>query len=177
MRKTLIFWQIAGFIFTGIFGTLLHFLYDWSHQSPLVAPFSAVNESIWEHMKLLFFPMFLFALIENIFIGEQYENFWCVKLSGIILGLILIPVLYYTYTGIFGVSKDWFNITIFFLANAAAYLWETYLLHRNVSLGLSPQTCFMVLYGITFLFIILTFVQPEIPLFQDPRSGVYGMGK
>ena len=177
MKKSLLLWQLTGFIFTGILGVVLHFLYNWSNQSPLVAPFSAVNESIWEHMKLLFFPMFIFALIENLFIGEQYEHFWCGKLSGIVLGLILIPVLYYTYTGIFGVSKDWFNIMIFFLANAAAYLCETYLLHRNVSFNISSQTCFMVLYAITFLFIILTFIQPRIPLFQDPRSGVYGMGK
>ena len=114
MRNRLLYCQIAGFVFTSIAGTLLHFLYNWSNQSTFMAPFSAVNESIWEHMKLLFVPMFVFALIERQFIGAQYKNFWCVKLIGILFGIIMIPVLYYTYTGISGVSKDWVNIIIFF---------------------------------------------------------------
>lgn len=75
MKKSLKFWQIGGFVFTAIAGVLLHFLYDWTNQSIIVASFSAVNESIWEHMKLLFFPMFVFALIEYKFIGKNYENF------------------------------------------------------------------------------------------------------
>lgn len=43
MKNLLKRWQIAGFIFTGIAGVLLHFLYDLTGQSILVAPFSAVN--------------------------------------------------------------------------------------------------------------------------------------
>ncbi len=85
-------WQVMGFLFTAIAGTLLHFLYDWSGQSLLIAPFSAVNESIWEHMKLLFFPMLLFAAAESRFISGKYPNFWCAKLLGIAAGLLLIPV-------------------------------------------------------------------------------------
>lgn len=175
MKKSLLFWQCAGFIFTAILGVLLHFLYNWSNQSPLVAPFSAVNESIWEHMKLLFFPMFIFALIENQFIGEGFQNFWCVKLVGILLGLILIPVLYYTYTGAFGVSADWFNIVIFFLANIAAYALEIFLFHQDTDFCISSKTAFMILFSLAFIFILFTFVQPKIPLFRDARTGVYGM--
>ena len=43
-------------------GTLLHFLFDWTGGNAVVALFSAVNESIWEHLKLLFYPMVLFAV-------------------------------------------------------------------------------------------------------------------
>ena len=52
-------WQKIGFFFTVVFGVLLHFLYEWSYNSVWIAPFSGVNESTWEHMKLLFFPMFI----------------------------------------------------------------------------------------------------------------------
>lgn len=64
MERSYSQWQMAGFVFTSIMGTLLHFLYDISGESLLVAPFSAINESIWEHMKLLYFPMLAFAWIE-----------------------------------------------------------------------------------------------------------------
>ena len=61
-------WQAAGFAFATLGGTILHFLYDWTGGSILVAPFSGVNESTWEHMKLLFFPMLLFSLVQSRFL-------------------------------------------------------------------------------------------------------------
>ena len=175
MKKLLSHWQTGGFIFTGIAGTLLHFLYDWSDQSVFVALFSAVNESIWEHMKLLFFPMFIFSLIEYKVWGKEYEKFWCVKLAGAVTGLLIIPALYYTYTGVFGVNADWFNIAIFFIAAGAAYHIETVLFKKMNIFCKSQTTAFAVLCIIGLMFIVFTFVQPKIPLFTDPVTGTYGM--
>ena len=93
MKKSIGFWQMTGFIFTAILGTILHFLFDWTGGSPLVGLISAVNESIWEHMKLLFYPMVAFACVEYQFWGREKPSFWCVKLVGILAGLALIPVL------------------------------------------------------------------------------------
>ena len=64
MRRRLFFWELAGFLFTGALGVLPHFLYEWSGGNTLAAAFSAVNESTWEHMKLLFFPMFVFSVFQ-----------------------------------------------------------------------------------------------------------------
>ena len=47
---------IFSIIFTFILGTLLHFTYKWSEENAIVGIFSAVNESTWEHLKLLYFP-------------------------------------------------------------------------------------------------------------------------
>ena len=116
MKQRSLFWQAAGFALTTLGGTLLHFLYDWTKENMFSAPFSGVNESTWEHMKLLYWPMFLFALVQWIF-HKDLPSFWCSKLLSILLGLVLIPVLYYTYTGALGVSVDWFNITIYFIAS------------------------------------------------------------
>lgn len=170
MKKSLLLWQLAGFVFTSVAGTLLHFVYDWSNQCILFAPFSAVNESIWEHMKLLFFPMLIFALAESHYIGRQYPNFWCAKLAGIVSGLTLVPVLYYTYTGAFGVSADWFNIAIFFLAAAAAYILETQILKNGRHCCLSKRTSLLILGIIALSFVVFTFAPPAIPLFQDPNA-------
>lgn len=93
MKRNLYLWQFVGFVMTVLGGTLLHFLYDLTNESVLVAPFSAVNESTWEHMKLMYFPLFVFALIQRRFFRE-YKSFWCIKLIGIITGLVLIPVLF-----------------------------------------------------------------------------------
>ncbi len=173
--KRIKIWQTSGFVFTGIAGVLLHFLYDWTNQSLFTAPFSAVNESIWEHMKLLFFPMLVFSLIEYKYIGKECENFWCVKAVGTTIGLLLIPVLYYTYTGIFGINADWFNITIFFIAAGMAYYLENLLFKNHAGCCKSPRIAFVALCLIAVLFAATTFVQPEIPIFQDPSTGEYGI--
>ena len=89
--------QIAGFLFASAAGTLLHFLFDITGQSLPAALISAVNESIWEHMKLLFYPMVLFAWLERRSAGKQETGFWCRKLKSILLGLTLIPVVYYKH--------------------------------------------------------------------------------
>lgn len=175
MKRSLSFSQFVGFVFTSAFGTLLHFIYDWSNQSAIAAPFSAINESTWEHMKLLFFPMFIFALIQSRYFGKEYENFWCVKLKGILLGLILIPAIFYTYIGIFGVSVDFINIAIFFIAAAISYIFETRYFKKQKECIISNRLSVIFLFIIALLFIIFTFNPPQIPLFKDPLTGSYGL--
>lgn len=174
MNKKLVYWQVGGFVFTAVLGTLLHFFFDWTGGSIVAAIFSAVNESIWEHIKLLFYPMFLFAAVEYAVIGRDYRDFWWVKLTGSLLGLVLIPVLYYSYTGILGVSADWFNVTIFFIVAAVVFWVETRLFLSKAVCPLPDRLAFVLMCIIGVVFTVLTFLTPQIPLFADPITGTYG---
>lgn len=173
MKRTILLWQFAGFVFTSLGGVLLHFLYNLTNQSILIAPFSAVNESTWEHMKLLYFPMLIFALIQNKFF-EEHENFWCVKLVGILTGLALIPILFYTYNGAIGKSPDWVNILIFFTSVTVAYFVETRLFiklfREDISWCKNPLLAYALICLIGVLFVVFTFSPPELPLFMDPQA-------
>ena len=104
MRRKLFFWELGGFLFTGAVGTLLHFVYECSGGSLLAACVSAVNESTWEHMKLLFVPLFLFSVAQVCLLGRNYPNLLAVRALSTLMGAALIPVLFYTYTGILGLS-------------------------------------------------------------------------
>lgn len=173
MRKTLYLWQLVGLTFTAVAGTLLHFLYPWT-QSKFVATFSAVNESTWEHMKLLFFPAFLFSLVEYLFIGRYYKNFWQTKLCGILLGVFLIPALFYAYNGAFGPSPAWINILIFFLAAFLAFYWES----KRIGNSPTKYTALSAVLSLLLLalaFVLFTFFTPPLPLFLDPITGSYGL--
>ena len=172
MKRSLPVWQMWGFLFTAAAGTLLHFLYDWIKTIP-VALISGVNESIWEHMKLLYVPMLLFALIQRRFFPG--EGFWQSKLLGFLLGLGLIPVIYYTYTGSLGVSADWFNIAIFFLAAAAVFRTEIWLMRRKKRWRFSGRVALALVLLLGALFVIFTFLPPRVPLFQDPVTKQYGL--
>lgn len=175
MKQALYRWQIAGFVFVSVAGTLLHFAYEWSGNSPLFAVFSAVNESIAEHNKLLFFPLLLFWGIEHRSIGKQYPAFWCHQLASTVIGLCLIPTLYYTYTGALGVSADWFNIAIFFIATAVVFFTGTRRLIRDRTCRISPPIALILLLVLALLLVIFTFAPPPIPLFQDPQTQAYGL--
>lgn len=173
MSKSFNFWQVVGFAFTSVAGTLLHFLFDWSNRSLIAACFSAVNESIWEHMKLLFFPLLIFAIIEYFIVGKSHPQFWCVKLQGIIVGLTMIPTLYHTYTGITGQSVSLINIAIFYISVAAVFRLESMLI-KCVCCRLSASAAVWLLLVIGGMYIFLTFSPPHLPLFQDPMTGEYG---
>lgn len=174
MKKSIGLWQLVGFAVTAFTGTILHFLYDWSGESVWTAPFSGVNESTWEHMKLLFWPMLLYAVIQSFFFKEN-KNFWCVKLRGILLGMSLIPIIFYTYNGVIGKSPDWVNITIFFISAAIVYIYEAFRLHRQNHSCKSPRSAITVLCVIALLFILFTFRTPELGIFKDPLTGTYGI--
>ena len=174
MNRSTSLWQLMGFAVTSLGGTILHFLYDWLGGALWVAPFSGVNESTWEHMKLLFWPMLLFAIVQS-FSFKERGDFWCIKLRGILLGMALIPVIFYTYNGAVGRSPDWFNIAIFFIAAAAVYIYETRLFESGrVKCG-SPKWAVAVLGVLAVLFVVFTFWTPEIGLFRDPLTGTFGV--
>lgn len=174
MQKKLFYWELAGFLFVLAVGTLLHFTYDWSGKNPLVGAFSAVNESIWEHMKMLFIPLFLFSLVQLWFVGKP--NFLAVRGLTALIGTALIPVLFYTYTGILGRNVIWVDMVIFVLAAAAAFALDFRWLSRgNFGAGWQQLAGFLLLLGLLVLFVLFTYRTPQLPLFRDPVTGQFGL--
>lgn len=62
-KKKIKNYQIFSILFVFLLGTLLHFTYELSGNNLFIATFSAVNESVWEHLKLIFFPSLLTVII------------------------------------------------------------------------------------------------------------------
>jgi cell division protein FtsW (lipid II flippase) len=174
MKRSIGLWQLMGFAITSLGGTLLHFLYEWLGKAAWIAPFSGVNESTWEHMKLLFWPMLIFAVVESFFFRDR-EDFWCVKLHGILIGLVLIPVIFYTYNGVIGKSPDWINIAIFFVSAAASYIYEAKAFRKDSKGCKNPKLAIAILAAVALMFVIFTFKTPEIGIFKDPLTGTYGI--
>ena len=173
MKRSIGLWELMGFAVTSLVGTLLHFLYDLLGEATWIAPFSGVNESTWEHMKLMFWPMFIFAIVQSFFFKDRGDLF-CIKLRGILLGITLIPIIFYTYNGVIGKSPDWVNILIFFLAAIGGYCLELYLFLRDVSC--KGQWLAILFFGLmAALFVVFTFAPPTLPIFQDPLTSSYGL--
>lgn len=63
---------IIGAVVTIVLGILSHFVYDWTGQNFCVGLFFPINESTWEHMKLVYFPMLLVTLTAGRFLEKRY---------------------------------------------------------------------------------------------------------
>lgn len=156
---------ISGIVFTSILGTLSHFFYQWSGENPLVALFSPVNESTWEHMKLIFFPMLLFSLFTSARMKEAAPSLPGALILGNLAGTLSIPVLFYTYTGIIGENFLIADLAVFFAAVLIAWgtVWE---LRDSEKIF----RCRFILYGLAvivcLLFFLFTFRVPGLPLFH-----------
>ena len=174
MKRSIGIGQLLGFSLTSLGGTILHFLYDWLDKAVWIAPFSGINESTWEHMKLLFWPMLIYAIAESFFFKER-KSFWCVKLRGILLGLALIPIIFYTFNGVFGKSPDWINIAIFYISAAITYISETRQFNNSSSICKNPKLPLFILCAIGVMFVVFTFAPPNIGIFQDPLTETYGI--
>ena len=176
MKRDAWIFGLLGFGVVSLLGTVLHFLYEWLGEAWWIAPFSGVNESTWEHMKLLFWPMLLFAIAESFFFRD-YESYWCIKLRGVLIGLSLIPIIFYTYNGVIDKSPDWVNISIFFVAAAVSFIYETRQLNRENMCCKSTRVALISLFVIALFFIIFTFAPPSLAIFQDASTGRCGIQK
>lgn len=169
-------WQVWGALFTLIFGTLLHFTYALSGQNPVVGIFSPVNESVWEHLKLLFTPMLLFAEAEYYFYGKDLPNFVPVRVFSMLLGMCTVVVSFYTYVGIIGQHYPLADIGFFILSVLLAY-WFSYLFLESdcFSSRLANLFGWIGLVLLIAAFILFSFNPPHIPLFEDSGTGTYGI--
>lgn len=165
--------QIFSAIFVMILGTLLHFTYEWSEGNLLVASFSAVNESTWEHLKLLFYPMLLTTIIGYFYFSKTKHIFLCANTIGILTAVSFTTVFFYTYTGIIGTNFAFLDIGSFFIAVIFGEFVIYKLLLSNFSCN--KKTAFIVLLVLLLCFILFTYATPEIGLFRDPVSNEFGI--
>ena len=168
-------YQIFSIIFTFILGTILHFTYKLSGENKIVAIFSSVNESTWEHLKLLFFPMIITICIGYFYLRKETSNFICSKAIGIIIAIAFTIIFFYTYTGVLGSNISFIDIGSFYIANI---LGEglSYILIIN-KYKCKNGVYIVILVAIFISFIIFTKYPPQIGLFKDPVTEKYGMVK
>lgn len=176
MKRDIKKWTIWGIAFNLVFGPLLHFTYEWSANNAVVGIFSAVNESTWEHLKMFFWPAFIFSVVEYICVGRHYNKYIFGKAISLYSGILLIITLFYLYTGIVGRNYVVADILIFVIS----VITSMYIGYRIIT---APFKCKGTINLISLLAIILlfltfvffTFDPPHMPLFKDPKTGGYGI--
>ena len=160
--------QIIVIIICLFLGTLLHFTYEWSGENSFVGIFSAVNESIWEHLKLVFYPMLLMAIIEYFYVQKITNNYLEAKTIGIFSAMSFIVVTFYTYTGIVGTNFSLINILIFIISIILGeWIAYKFMTREDESTTLSKILSIAILVFFIICFTVFTYNPPVANIFRD----------
>lgn len=155
-------------------GVMLHFVYDWSGGSRALAVFVPVNESVWEHLKLVVVPMAGFGLVETRWVADR-RRLWWAKFVEVLVSASFIVAFFYTYTGALGVNSVVpVDVLSFFVAVVGGQ-WLSYRMITATGLPRVPRRVSVT--GITLVLVafgLLTFLPPHVPLFQEMGTGTYG---
>lgn len=164
--------NLFRFIFISILGVLLHFTYEWSGDNPAVGLFSAVNESTWEHLKLIFFPMLLLTLTESLWAHIQEkplpENFLPARTIGILSGMAFIVVVFYTLNGVLGRNYEILNIALYFAGVIYALRTENRSKSRQMCINDYVSMTILAIFAVAFF--AFTNYPPELGIFADPTT-------
>ena len=159
--------NIIAFVIIGVLGTLGHFVYEWSGEVTALGLFFPVNESTWEHLKLLFFPSVIYFAVEYFLLREKPKCYIPACVSGIFIGMLAIVVAYYTYRGVIGKNIDFINILIYFLGLGVTLAVRN-LSVKNLKCGNSVKLPLISVSVMTLLFVIFSFNPPALGIFISP---------
>jgi len=174
-RRRILLFELAGIVFIIILGSILHFTFEWSGSQAVVGVFSAVNESVWEHLKLGFWPAIVFALIEFKYLKKTTSNLLFAKTISIYLIPIIIMVIFYSYTTVLGESILVIDILSFIIAVIVGQLVSYRLLTGKTLPYNLDMVSLVALILLGLAFVLFTFYPPQLALFQDPLTGGYGI--
>lgn len=161
--------NVIAFFIISIIGTLSHFIYEWTGKPYLIGLFFPVNESTWEHLKLLFFPSLIYFAVVYFTLKEKPKNYISATAISIIAGMLSIVVMFYTYQGVLGRNIDFLNILIYFLGVImTVYIMQRILKTQSYSSGTANVISLFFLLLTAILFVSFSFNPPSLGIFLPP---------
>jgi len=174
MSRSVLKWELIGIAIISILGAILHFVFDWSGQWEPLGVLAAVNESVWEHFKIGFWPALLYAVFEYPLLKKYANNFLIAKAACVYVIPVTIAIVFYSYTSLFGQEILLVDILIFVIAIALGQLTSYKILtSRQLQWGLKGLGVFLIII-LAVAFGVFTFYPPHLPIFLD-STGVYGI--
>ena len=167
--------KILSFFAIFILSFLSHFMYDW-FPCTFISFFFPVNESIWEHMKILYTSILLWGIFEYFILNKyniNYNNFvlqlFFSAFSSIIIYLIIyLPI--YNFVG----ENLFISISLILIVYAFVIICSYYIMlknENNIFNNLSV-VCLILVY---IIFIYLTYNPWHNYIFYDSLHEHYGI--
>ncbi len=160
---------IWAFIIIGALGSVGHFFYKWSGDNKFVGYFFPVNESTWEHLKLLFFPTVIFSAVEYFLLKNKVTGYLPSAVASLIVGLLTIITVFYTYSGVLGFKIEWFNIAIYYIALIVMLTVKAMLINGRVfDSRLAGALSMIWLLSMAIMLVVFTYNPLQLGIFKEP---------
>lgn len=175
MKNAVLKWELIGIAAISVLGSLFHFVFGWTGNVAAVGFFTPVNESVFEHLKLTFWPTILYAALSYKWLKPITNNFFLAKAIALYIMPLIIIIIFYSYTSFTGDSIVAVDILTFFIAVAGG---------QFISYGIlkmKPLSRWFNLLSPVFIVVLalvyglLTFFPPHLSIFMDSNTGVYGL--
>jgi hypothetical protein len=160
--------ELFGAVFIIVLGSLLHFTYEAASQAWWVGIFSATSESVWEHLKLAFWPGAIWTLLLRLMPIRRPDNFWSGRAASLALMPLAIALGFYGYTALLGGHSLILDLALFVAAIACGQAVAVGV-YTGPNLGRRSEAAAVVLVVIMLAgFSALSFIKIDAPLFQPP---------
>ena len=137
--------------------------------------FGAVNESVWEHVKIFSFAYVGWAILQLCWLRVPFRQYAVAKCIGLYLLMGGMIGFYYAYTAFTGgniLAVDILSsLVLLLLVQGLSYALEVRDGHLRELFV--PAMLLLLLYYL--MFFSFTVFAPRLPLFRDPVTGGYGI--
>ena len=142
-----------------VLGSLLHFLYEVSNNNFIIGLIVSKNESIFEHTKLMILPIIICYVVYYLK-NKNNKDLWFSKMIiNILVSIICIPLLYYTYSGMSGLESTFIDIAIYYISGLIGLVIAS---RFNKEINWKLYLIIIVL-----VFILLSLFPLNIPFFNE----------
>lgn len=166
--------KILGTIITFLLCFLFHGIYD-KFPSFITSIFFPINESIWEHMKILFTSTMVSSIIQKIIMYKKGEDVTNICFSNFIAAISSIPIFLIIFLPIYYTFAENFLVTILImLISIIISQVIAYKILIKQDFGMENKTILLVIF-VYIIFTVLTYNPLNLDIFVDSTQCMYGL--
>ena len=157
-------YTLLGILVLFAVGSLFHFLYSLTGECFIIGLFVPINESIFEHTKMVVLPVFIWWFIFYLFRKKDlFVNAWFTSaLIAMISAIIAIPMLFYFYSQAFGIESLIIDILILLASLAIGQILGLHYYRHGKGIEYH-----FAIFLIIILFAFFTINPPAFPIFNS----------
>jgi hypothetical protein len=170
--KNIWLWILA----TVVLGTFWHFGYELFAKNFVAGLVFPVNESVWEHQKIVYFPLVIAGVVAYIKSKPRNAGIWVGTLVGVMLAMLAVFFGFYLYSSIIGESliADILLFIASIILGMYAGWWVTANLKSAKKLVPLAITGLILILG---LLVYWTIWPPRLEPFIEKSSNTYGINE
>ncbi len=174
-KKLFTILEFIGVPIIYLIASVLHFVYDWSGGSVLSILFGAVNESVWEHVKIFAVAFTLWTAIELLAAKPPFKKFVVAKTISLYFLSLSIIVFFYAYNLFTSKPILWLDLLSSFVFTLLSQTISYYLTTKENTITDYFPVAVMLIMLYFMMFFSFTVFPPKADLFKDPITDMYGI--